>query len=364
VSHDELRWLKDVLARARGAPEKVFQSLTTKAGFPEADRRRALDEELGRLSQVLDPARFPGDTETQTAARRIAAELLALHAAALQPPGQPRPVTTQGFTVTTPRGTYAVESSLAEGELCQVYVGRCRDGEHAGERFVLKLARDPADNDLVTDEARALQLLATGGGPQCKQLPALLDQLAVDGRAGNILRHIEGVDLVTVRERFPDGVPPRHAVWMVRRLLSVVGYAHSVGILHANIEPSHVLVRGRDHFVGLIDWSYAVIEPGRTGMGFKVRNPLYSPPEVAERKPPIPSSDLFSVGKVMIHLLGGDAAAGTMPASIDERLQRFVQFLLRPSAIQRAQDAWETFEELKELRTAIWGPVSFEELDI
>jgi serine/threonine protein kinase len=104
----------------------------------------------------------------------------------------------------------------------------------------------------------------------------------------------------------------------------------------------------------------AVNEP----RGFKVANPPWSPPELAARLPPIPSSDLYSLGRVMIWLLGGDPATHVMPPSVDERLGRFLLFFVRESARQRAQDAWEMYGKLGLLRKELYGPHQFTEFSL
>src|SRR5262249_19682565 len=151
----------------------------------------------------------------------------------------------------------------------------------------------------------------------------------------------------------------KHMVWMLSRLLSVLGYAHSKGIIHGNIDPSHLMIRPSDHNLFLIDWSYAAVNPFRTGDGFKVWREHYSAPEVAERKRPIPASDLYAVGKCMIFILGGDVRNNSLPAQVDEKIQRLIIYFVRESPLQRAQDAWEMYTFLRKLMEELWGPRKF-----
>jgi len=83
-----------------------------------------------------------------------------------------------------------------------------------------------------------------------------------------------------------------------------------------------------------------------------------------ERKPPLPASDLYSLGKTMIFLLGGDVEQGTCPQHVDERFVRFVQFLCRKSPRQRAQDAWEAAQQLAQLRLEVFGEQHFLALEM
>lgn len=380
---DELSRLRKLLADA-ASPSDVFMSLRDRSLRGDA-RTLALASEVRRLQSLANPERFMGNPPAQDLAREIQDRLRELHEQALQgldgtpvePPVEPPPVdrdpipVRQGppvargdgrFSLTIADRGYALERVLAQGDVATIYYGRCTAGANGGAEVVAKVAQEVADNSFILAEIQALKLLHNGEGAQRKQLPAVLDVFHdQSGRAGLVLPWLEGYDGAALRERFSGGVPPEHVIWIGRRMLSVIGFAHNLGVLHGNIEPAHIVVRARDHHVALIDWCYAIVEPARTQQGFRVYNPQYSGPEVAEKKPPIPASDLYSIGRVMLHLLGGDLQTGDMPDSVDAKLQRFVRYLTRTSPLQRAQDAWEMFSELGRLRGQIYGPHRFQE---
>jgi len=268
------------------------------------------------------------------------------------------------FEVKAEGGTYRLTSVVARGDLATVYGGtRSLPGTNA--EVVFKLADDAADNDLLQAEVRTLQRLSAAKSPQQKHLPVVLDQVrAADGRLGTVFERIDGLDLCSLRERFPAGVPQQHLIWIMRRALSVLGWAHKNGILHGNVEPAHLLVRPGDHNVWLVDWSWAIVEPAKTGQTFRCLNEDYGPPEARSRTAPLPSSDLYSLGKAMIYAAGGDPAAKTLPDSIDERLQRFLRFFVVESALGRPGDAWDMYKQLDNLREEVFGPHAFLALEI
>jgi len=105
------------------------------------------------------------------------------------------------------------------------------------------------------------------------------------------------------------------------------------------------------------------VNPARTGQGFKALNATYSPPEVAERKPPLPASDLYSLGKCMIFAAGGDPTTRRLP-EMDERLGRFLRFMTLDSALGRPQDAWQTYMQVERLREQLWGAHTFVAFDV
>jgi hypothetical protein len=280
------------------------------------------------------------------------------------------------FAVKTDRATYQVTTTLAQGDLATVYGGHVR-GAQPAVRVAIKIADQTSDNDLMQHEVRVLgTLLAEGDrargdgrtrGPAV-HLAAPRDEFrTADGRLGTVFGHLDGFDLTAVRDRCrrrgEPGLPPRHIVWVLRRALAVLGLAHKQGILHGNLDPSHILVRPHDHNVWVIDWTSAVVNPARTGQGFKALNEIYSPPEVRTRGRPTPASDLYALGKCAIHAVGGDPATKELP-EMDPRLQRFLRFMTVESQGGRPQDAWELYQQVDRLRTQIWGAHEFVPLEL
>jgi serine/threonine protein kinase len=255
-----------------------------------------------------------------------------------------------GASIVTRKGEYRLVSRLAQGDFCTLY-----EGLRGADRVCVKVADHPDDNDLLQEEARVLRLLHSKVAPQTRHVPALLDQFSVEGRAGLVLQLCDGLTLRTLRdEHFPGGIDQRHVLWMTRRCLSTLGLAHQMGLLHGNVAPEHVLVRPHDHNVWLVDWTASVLSEDQAG--FRVHNPPWSPPEVAARQPPRPSSDLYALGTVMLWALGD--------TEVDPRFRRFLGFFIRDSAVQRAQDAWEMYRKLDLLREQMWGPHRFLEFKL
>ncbi|HEY0138510.1 MAG TPA: hypothetical protein VGB85_30710 [Nannocystis sp.] len=381
---DDLRRLLKLLDDASG-PQDVFMTLRDRS-MPADARDRALGAEYRRLRELANPERFMGNPPAQDLAREILTRLEALYqaapgavddpagtppsepprAAVVEPPRASEPPRDGGsFTVIAGANHYRLDTRVTIGELAAIHRGRCVAGPHAGTEVAAKVALDRGDDPLILAEIQALQLLAHGEASQRSQVPALLDVFFKSGPCGHsgvLLRWLDGLDGASLRARFTAGVPPEHVIWIGRRLLSVTGYAHKLGVIHANIEPAHVIVRPHDHHVTLIDWCYSVIDPARTHQRFRVYNPAYSAPEVAESKPPLPAADLYSIGRCMLFLLGGDLATGAVPDAVPDRLRRFVAYLTRPSPLQRPQDAFEMFHELDRTRAQIYGAHRFVEL--
>lgn len=276
------------------------------------------------------------------------------------------------FSVVTPRAGYDFDATLARGDLATLYGGRDRG---SGQAVVLKLADDRADNDLVQHEVDTLALLVADDAGDARSptrhLPRVVDRMKTsDGRVGTVFERLDGIDLVELRRRLDargePGLAPRHVVWLLRRALTALGWAHARGVLHANLDPAHILVRASDHMVWLVDWCWSIVNPARTGQGWRAKNDVYSPPEVAQKKPPIPASDLFALGRCAWFALGGDPVGKTLPAGVEvpEPLLRFLRFMVVDSPRGRPQDAIQLYLQLDKLREQIWGPHTFVPLDL
>jgi predicted Ser/Thr protein kinase len=271
------------------------------------------------------------------------------------------------FAVKTEKATYQVTTTLAQGDLSTVYGGHVR-GSSPPMAVAVKIADQTSDNDLLQHEARVLGMLtAEAGGPVIHFVPPRDQFRTGDGRLGSVFDHLDGFDLTAVRDRCrargEPGLPPRHLVWVLRRAFAALGWAHKHGILHGNVDPAHILVRPHDHMLWLVDWCWAVVNPAQTGQGWKALNETYCAPEVRERGRPTPASDLYSLGKVAIHLVGGDPASKTLP-DMDARLARFLRFLTVESQGGRAQDAWELYLQINKIREQIWGAHEFVALEL
>lgn len=281
--------------------------------------------------------------------------------------------------ITTKKRDYYITEAIVEGDLSLVYRGYySEDGTPAD--VVLKIIKDPADNSFAKKEAAVLELLyaePNNEGRQLKHLPKLMDQfITANNQRGNILTYLDGCDLTAVKAKYKKGVDRKHMVWMLNRLLSLLGYAHSKGIVHGNITPAHLMIRPRDHNGWMIDWGYSIIDPSVNGAKFTVFDEEFSAPEIQQR-PALPSAgecssqlqalhldaifsaDIYSVGKCMIYILGGDIKTNRMPNDVEEPLQRLLKSFVIESPLQRPRDAWEMHSELRKIITALWGKREF-----
>ncbi|CAM3278161.1 molecular chaperone DnaJ [Stackebrandtia soli] len=224
-------------------------------------------------------------------------------------------------------------------------------------RVELRLARDPADNDLIRAEAEALDRIAKQGDPRFKAYvprPAatirLRDKDTGTERCGNVLPRLHGfVSLRAVASSRPDGLDPRDVAWMWRRLLVALGHTHRAGIVHGAILPEHVLIHPEEHGLILSNWYYAVAI-GKPLSAVVERATAAYPREVFDRAPAQPSLDIAMATTCMTDLIG---------ARIPDRLRDFARGCAHTAPNRRPPDAWELLSELDEILDRLWGPRKF-----
>ncbi|MEU8813357.1 molecular chaperone DnaJ [Actinoplanes sp. NPDC048796] len=214
-----------------------------------------------------------------------------------------------------------------------------------GEGGLVKVPRDPADNDLMEAEAAALTRLWTNGDPKFRPYaPRLLKTfLHEDGqrrrRRVNVLERLDGfVPLANLQAK----LDPRDAAWMWRRLLTGLGWAHRAGVVHGAVFEEHVLIHPEQHGVALVDWCYS---GGRVSAVIKNR---HYPPEVKRDRTVTPATDIYLATALMARITD-------MPPP----MRRFADGCLYDAPRMRPQDAWSLLGELDDLLDNLYGPRTF-----
>lgn len=256
---------------------------------------------------------------------------------------------TEIFKVKTGLNEYRVVESLLETDFSQTYRGEYTDESGQLQRAFIKVCTDIDNNILYRNELKILGII------KHKSLSTLIDHfITTDGQEAMVLKFIRGYDLFELRERFPSGIPEVHAFWILERLLSALGHIHFNVIVHGNIEPGNVIVRPKDHNVVIVDYKTACHKP-RPHDFYSIATEGYSAPEVLRKEVPIPHSDIYSVGKCMIFLLGGDVGNNLLPAGVNRLLQRFILNMVTEDLKQRPFDAWKLCSQFSDLRLSLFG---------
>lgn len=245
-------------------------------------------------------------------------------------------------------GNYELIQQIGEGAFGRTYLAKHR---LLGIPICLKQEKtgDARFQELFREEARTLARL------HHESLPSLMDYFEdPDPNVGQMIAmsFVKGESLTKVMEH-GGAVDDEHVCWIIQRLLRVLGYLHYHGVVHCDIKPDNVLLQLKEHNVVLVDFGLVADRPTRATAP-KGGTEHYLPPEFLQGVAPRPESDLYSVGKVAVHLLGGNIGTGSLPADVNPKLKAFFQPFIRQDPRARPSSAMQLHDELIALRQDIF----------
>lgn len=157
--------------------------------------------------------------------------------------------------------TWVLERWLASGDSSDVFAARWV--VRLGERAVIKVQAADGDEDLLRNEVHVVKALRSSQAPGAEHFVTRLPRPVALGSHADRLASVWGWSpgfvhsLEQVGEVHPGGVKGEVVVWLLKRLLELLGFVHAAGYAHGAITPAHVLVHPRDHGAMLVGWTLA-----------------------------------------------------------------------------------------------------------
>ncbi len=249
----------------------------------------------------------------------------------------------------TTLGSYKIVRQIGEGGF-----GRTYEGHHILNDKVkacLKQNINVTDEDaqLLFDESELLAQIHHHSLPTFRDLYRL-----PDGSVVLAMSFVEGKTLDHSVKRH-KAIHPEDVCWMTQRTLNTLHYLHTYGIIHGDVKPPNIIVQPKMHNAVLVDFGLSSIKPKATTkpLGYTA---VFAAPEVTEGKPPLPESDLYSLGLTMIYALGGDPIVKELPDYVPKSLREFCQDLTKYNPIDRPN--WEKQDlvaRLSDIREEVFG---------
>ena len=143
-------------------------------------------------------------------------------------------------------------------------------------------------------------------------------------------------------------------MWILQRLLSALSYLHYLGIIHCDIKPANIILHTQEHNAVLVDFGLCVLDPTADTLA-KGGTEFYVPPEFVLGLPPIPASDIYSLGKTAVFLAGGDPRTGTAPADMCDPLRKLLRSMTLQDSLARPGDARKLHQQLTDIRRQVYG---------
>lgn len=246
-------------------------------------------------------------------------------------------------------GNYKNIREIGEGGF-----GRVFSAEHTilGEKVCLKQNKAASVDDarLLAYEAKLLWKL-----DEYHSIPSVKDFTFVDKEtAVMVMKFIEGDNLEDLIEK-KGALHAEDASWITERLLGALYYAHCHGVIHTDVKPQNVFVEPSKRDIKLIDFGLATYKPISTTrpIGY---SPKYAPPELVAGKPPVPETDIYGAGIVMLRALGGDVAKKEFRKDTPKEIVEFCNRMLAYDVKERP--SWEKenlIETLSDIRESVFG---------
>lgn len=266
--------------------------------------------------------------------------------------------------------TYLVEGRIARGDSCDVF--RARWVRRLGELVVIKVLRAKADADLLRREKAFLDRLHASRAQGVEHFATLLPRPIALGpvvteRHGErlclVMQWHPGFvhTLVDVGHTHPKGVDGPIVVWIAKRLLELLAWVHSAGVVHGAVIPEHVLVHPRDHGALLVGWSTACAAT-RDGyeklLAYSQRNlPFYTEESVTERVVN-PTLDVQMAARCALAVWGEHPGEPKIPDAVTGPVAK----ALRAGARGEFGDAWSLRERIDEASRDQFGPPKYSPL--
>ena len=230
-------------------------------------------------------------------------------------------------------GRYRLIEPIGHGGMATVYRGQ---DEVLGRHVAVKLFRASAvDPDDVGRQETEMRLLASLSHPGLVTLfdAGKDDAGRDDGAAGEpraflVMELVDGPDL---RKRLREGpaLPAANAAHVGAELAGALAYIHARGVIHRDVKPANILLPGTldgmPPRAQLTDFGIARVLDGArlTATGATLGTANYLSPEQASGSSATASSDIYSLGLVLLECLTGRVEfSGSAVESAVARLSR------------------------------------------
>jgi eukaryotic-like serine/threonine-protein kinase len=197
-------------------------------------------------------------------------------------------------------GDYEILGTLGSGGMGKVYRVRNVISDRVEAMKVL-LANLAGQKELGDRFLREIKLLGALDHPN---IASLYSALTLDNQLVMLMEYLDGV---TVAARLESGpIPPTDAIHYSKQILSALGYAHKLNVIHRDVKPSNMMLTVQG-VVKLMDFGIArpSNDIGMTLTGTTLGSLNYMSPEQVRGSEVDARSDLYSFGVSLYEMVTG-----------------------------------------------------------
>ncbi len=197
-------------------------------------------------------------------------------------------------------GDYEILGTLGSGGMGKVYRVRNVISDRVEAMKVL-LANLAGQKELADRFLREIKLLAALDHPN---IASLYSALTLDDQLVMLMEYLDGVTVASRLEAGP--IPPTDAIHYSKQILSALGYAHKLNVIHRDVKPSNMMLTAQG-VVKLMD--FGIARPnndlGMTLTGTTLGSLNYMSPEQVRGSEVDARSDLYSFGVSLYEMVTG-----------------------------------------------------------
>jgi len=196
-------------------------------------------------------------------------------------------------------GAYRLNGLIGRGGMGLVYRGERINGGFE-QTVAIKLIRGGLFTHAAREQfARERQILARLHHPHITQLYDGGE--TTDGQAYIVMELIEGAPILDHVEA--AGLSLAGRLTLLTEVCDAVAYAHSQGVIHADIKPSNIIVNPQ-HGVKLLDFGISgLIGESDAASSHRAATPMFASPQQSAHAPAAAADDIYALG-VLLDVLG------------------------------------------------------------
>lgn len=240
------------------------------------------------------------------------------------------------------------EEAISKGAFAEVYKGRIFDLQNNVYRVAIKVLKKKwvDKKDLINrleDEADLLAQLNHAN------IISALGFTDIEERPAIVMEHIDGIDLKTLLKHVR--LPPNLCFHIAARVAAALqsAYSHTLpdsqtplAVIHRDIKPSNVMLT-RNKNIKVLDFGASRFNhkarKGHTTV-FTFGSPKYMSNERKKGDRGSHSSDIYSLGILLIELLGGKTLTQNPPNN-QKKHDHFIQYLVNQLSFQLPSPEWD-----------------------